>query len=837
MLGRVDVSRYVNGALKLRNFTPLAQGGVERRSGTRFRGAARGAGRLQEFIFSVKQAYVLEFTHGKIRFYRDGAQIKNLDTSVYEIFTPYTLEDVDQLYFAQSADVLYIQHPKYQTRTLIRRGDTDWTLGLYETRDGPYLGKVVDGVEMRISNVVDTAELKSDVDVFEAGTTPAGDVGEFVQFQEDDQWRLGKITQWINKRHVVIQYMTNIMLGAEQADLVAAKAPVSVPYGRVSPVNKLTFTTPNVLASNSATVFTSNDVGKVVRVYETTPTAWTNETSSGTSGYLWYLLKIFNTTSSMASAVITPYKDYNVSQVRLTMSNRKTTATLTASQSTFVATDVNRQFRLNYNSAITWGKITGYTSPTVVSVELKESMPLDQDQRDNSSDPTVVQLSNNGATFDWKLGAWSETTGWPACATFHQSRLWFARTDTEPQSLWATQPEDYDNMATTDVDSAVLDTSAISITLASNQANEIVWLSSGKVLLVGTISSEWQIKPDSNIGDAISPKNIRASSDTDYGSRTSTRALRTGSSTLFLQPSGSKVRDLYYDFGTDSFVARDLTVVAEHILRDGGGAKQIMYQKEPNSMVWAVRNDGKLAALTLEKDQEVYAWHLHELGGTNAKVISAAVVPDPTTQASILYLLVCRTIAGVTSYFVESLDPSFDGLKSSIFFVDAGLSYTGDPVTAVGGLDHLNGEEVDVVADGVHIGKQTVASGQVQLDDPAREVHAGLPFTSILTLLPPVTQTRIGTGIARVQRPCEVGVRVHQSMELLYGPSESDLSVFSFKDSDTPMNDSAALFSGIKVFNANHDPDREGLITFSQERPYPLTILSVVVSTAVSERV
>lgn len=826
MVGRVDVTRYANGVKKLRNFIALPQGGVERRPGTRYRGTAQMPGRLQEFIFSVKQSYVLEFTPGRVRFYRAGAQILNVDTSAYEVSTPYTADDIADLYFAQSADVLFIMHPDYQTRTLSRRGETDWALELWETRDGPYDTRTINDVEMTVSGLVDVAELEASVNTF-----VSGDVDKFVQFQEDDQWRLGKIKEYLSPTKVTIHYMTNIMLGVDQSDLVGATGPVTPAFGRVSPAAKLVYGTPVASSVNSSLsgVFTTNDIGKVIRVFDAAPTI-------STSGYKWYLATEFTSTTAMKATLISPYLDYNVTTTRIKMTNRVTTAALVASRSTFVATDVNRQFRLNYNSAITWGVIKEVSNATVCQVLLKESVPLDQDQRDNSLDPLVVQLSNNGTTNNWKMGAWSETTGWPSCATFHQGRLWFARTNHQPQSLWGSQTDDYDNMATTELDSTVLDTSSIDITLASNQANEIVWLSSGKVMLVGTISSEWQIKPDSNIGDALSSRNIRASSDTDYGSRTGTKAIRSGSSTLFLQPSGNKIRDLYYDFGTDSFVAKDLTIVSEHILRDGGGAKQIFYQKEPNSLVWAIRNDGKLAALTLERDQEVYAWHLHELGGADTKVISGAVIPDESSEASVLYLLVSRTIAGITTYFVESLDPLFSGDKDEAYFVDAGLSYSGPPVSTVTGLDHLDGMDVDVVADGVYVGPQIVSGGAITLEDAAATVHAGLGYRSLMTLLPPITQTRLGPGISRVQRPVEVSVRVHETMELNFGPTEEDQSLYSFKTSTTPMNDSADPFTGFAVFNANHSPDRDGLITFSLARPYPLTILSTISSVVISDR-
>ena len=74
MFGRTDISKYNSAVSQLKNFHILPQGGVQRRSGTRYVGEigdSLNAGRLISFIFSDEQAYILLFEDLVIRIYRN----------------------------------------------------------------------------------------------------------------------------------------------------------------------------------------------------------------------------------------------------------------------------------------------------------------------------------------------------------------------------------------------------------------------------------------------------------------------------------------------------------------------------------------------------------------------------------------------------------------------------------------------------------------------------------------------------------------------------------------------------------------------------------------------
>jgi hypothetical protein len=125
LYSRVDIDRYNSSLRTARNFIIHPTGGASNRPGTKFVGAAHnGSDRaiLQEFVFSRTQAYVLEFGNFYIGFYTDGNVISS-GGSPYTITSPYSINDVEDLRFESSADVIWITHPSYQTRTLTRYGN------------------------------------------------------------------------------------------------------------------------------------------------------------------------------------------------------------------------------------------------------------------------------------------------------------------------------------------------------------------------------------------------------------------------------------------------------------------------------------------------------------------------------------------------------------------------------------------------------------------------------------------------------------------------------------------------------------------------------------------
>jgi len=173
--GRADLSRYLTGCKKLENFIILPQGGVTRRPGTKFINEVKHSSKLTclvPFQFSTTQAYILEFGDLYIRIYKDGGRIADV-----EKVTTYTENELPDLKFTQSADVLYIVHPSHAPAKLSRTSHTAWDLADVDWKDGPY-GEEIEGISLTPSGFGGAITLTASAAIF-----VATDVGRLLRFK------------------------------------------------------------------------------------------------------------------------------------------------------------------------------------------------------------------------------------------------------------------------------------------------------------------------------------------------------------------------------------------------------------------------------------------------------------------------------------------------------------------------------------------------------------------------------------------------------------------------------------------------------------------------------
>lgn len=514
-----------------------------------------------------------------------------------------------------------------------------------------------------------------------------------------------------------------------------------------------------------------------------------------------------------------PYLEQNSTATTLTPTHKTGTATISASAATFVSTDVGRWIRIRHGDI--WGaaKITAYSSATSVTVQVYDQFPFD----------------NTTASDKWRLGAWSDTTGWPTCVSFFQERLFFAATATKPATLWGSRSGDFPVFSTTNTLGEVIDDSGLNFTLATDQVNAIRWLFSEKRLQIGTSDGPFMLSAGRNF-EAITPTNATISRETTDGTADE-RPVGASRTTLYIDRSRRKLRELGYDYNIDGYSSLDLNLLAEHIT--AGYIKQIVYARSPDNLVWALLQNGELRCMTYEKTQEVIAWHRHIIGGTDAEVKSIGVIPRSDEAEEVLYMVVERTIDGATKQYVEYLESQFDSAKGDLvvnaFFVDSGLSYNGSAVNTISGLDHLEGETVQVFADGAVHPDRVVSSGSISLNRLATKVSVGLPYIAKLRTLDPEVQTQDGPSQGKTRRIERITLRLVDTFNLKFNVNEKDLEIIPFRESTMPMG-SIQLFTGDKRFLVAHTPDRKFELTLQSDTPHPCTILAIMYALNVSER-
>ena len=122
--GRVDNDKYMMGLDTAQNVKVLSQGPLVRRNGSFLVGFVKdylNPPRLLRFIVSVTQSFMLEFGDEYVRFYVDTAAVEDSMNpgQIFELSTPYSLEEVNQLDFSQSEFSLILTHKNHIQQELI----------------------------------------------------------------------------------------------------------------------------------------------------------------------------------------------------------------------------------------------------------------------------------------------------------------------------------------------------------------------------------------------------------------------------------------------------------------------------------------------------------------------------------------------------------------------------------------------------------------------------------------------------------------------------------------------------------------------------------------------
>lgn len=432
------------------------------------------------------------------------------------------------------------------------------------------------------------------------------------------------------------------------------------------------------------------------------------------------------------------------------------------------------------------------------------------------------EVLTNG-TYKWAHSLFSSVEGWPEHGAFWRERLALARDRTIALSVSG----DFENFASKIADEVTAD-SAIVLTLNARQINRIVWMIESDQLVLGTDGDEWLVGPIQS-GQAVGPANITARRRTSYGSR-QVQPVEVGGKVLFIQASGRKMRDYEYDYSTDNYVSSDTTKLASHITNSG--IVDMTYQQEPNSIIWCARADGRLIGLTYDQElgrSDVYGWHPHPM--TNGAVEAVAAMPSPDGTSDDLWLIVRRVINGQTVRYVEWLEPPLDDeeAQSEAFYVDSGLTYRGAPATIISGLDHLEGQTVDVLVDGATHPQLVVAGGQVELRRAGSVVHVGLPCPAKLATMRLNAGAADGTAQGKTQRVTNVVARLHRTLGGKLGPDEDNLDELQFRRPSMPMDQPPALYTGDSEpvpWKGGYTPTQR--IWYINDQPLPATVVALM---------
>lgn len=450
-------------------------------------------------------------------------------------------------------------------------------------------------------------------------------------------------------------------------------------------------------------------------------------------------------------------------------------------------------------------RITGYTSGTVVTGTVTRA------------------IFSTAATKIWAEGAWSARRGYPRAITLHGQRLLFAGTLSQPQSVWGSAVNAFDNFERTTLADA-----GFTYQIAAQQSNAILWVTSQKGLLIGTEGDEW-ILDGGTQGESITASNVRAERRSGHGS-SDIQAIMIGSAVIFVQNGGTVLNEYLFDQNQQGYEAIELTELAEHL----GDERfvQFAYAQNPHSIIWAVTEAGSLLSLTYKRRNQTLAWAKHTT--PDGFFESVTTTPGPLGVHEV-WVTVRRTVAGLTVRTVERMDPYFwskvkSGDTRQLCVGDSAVMAEQTASMTFGGLGHLNGALVNVLADGAIHPPRRVANGSITLERLSTAVVAGLAPLVEIQPMPVEFQLDTGAAFGRRFRVPDIDLKLWKT-----GGSPTYADDLTGKIFDVPMrsaNDTPGvpvpLFTGIRKLPM---PARHGATTgvvLRNNTMLPLNILSMV---------
>ena len=782
---RYELAKYKNGCKTLTNFVPLPQGPVTRRPGTEYIAEVADSTsftRLIPFEFSEEDSYMLEFGPLTIRYYRNGGQIwtpdsatvlllhcdgANLSTTITDdSVTPHTLTCVGNANIKTSQKKFgsaSISIPASGSYVSIP-DHADFNMGTGTFTIDFWLKKIGSTAYVFNHQLVTTPTLDDYVTIAVGSTTTLFKIksgGSTLLSATFAHTALDSSTWY----HIAI-----IRGWDEDSDAVA-----------------MTLNGVSQAISGSPTVFTADATG----------VTWPDYTGIVTIGALY-----------APTEEVWVAGECFIDELRVSKASARWTENFTPP---------SYQYPFGDDSGVVYETTTTYTEAMLPDLQFVQSADV---MYIVHKDIVVRTLTRSGhiswaianVSFTDAPAAWS-AGDYPRTVEFFEDRLVLGGSPDQPDTIWTSHTSAYHTFTVGDAS----EEKAITLTLLARKVNDIQWLSSSRRLLSGTRGEEWWAAGPSDT-EPMTPADHVARKDSAWGSAR-IMPVNIGDIVFYIQQGGRTVRELIYDYQKDKYISSDMNVLAEHLTKDYK-ITAMAYQQQPYQVLWCVRSDGTVLALTYLKEHEVFGWSKHTFGGTDVVVESVAVIPgNPEDE---VWFVVKRTINSLTVRFIEKLkDFNYGTTLADAFFVDCGLTYDSTAATAISGLSHLEGEAVAVLADGLVITGHTVASGAITLATAASKVHIGLANTPEFETLDAVTQDDKGTLQGILKRITNVTVRLVNSMGGVFGPDSSTTDPIPYDDTTTPYT------GWTKDLSFDEGDDVISTVYITCDEPLPLEIAAI----------
>jgi hypothetical protein len=569
--------------------------------------------------------------------------------------------------------------------------------------------------------------------------------------------------------------------------------------------------------------------------------------------------------SSNGNKVYQPYYKFADDDVTLSCSGVTGSVTVTASAPTFVSSMVGERIRWHQVEI----ELTAYTSTTVMTGTIKGTLVGEYDNNPfrTSEGSTTVEVTHvlhgftsaasvtiagagatggiaaanlNGArtitviddnrysfvagaaatesidgggpsvtfsgaalpTRNWLEQVFSVSNGWPGAVAFHEGRLWFAGTPGLPDGLFSSRLFEYFAFEVGDGGTA----DSIQVTLGASQLANIRHLVSNNDLQIFTANAEAAARSPRDV--ALTPANIVIRQQTPYGAGY-VRPYPFDGATLFVQASGSAVREFIFSEASQRYQSTDLNVLSSHLL-DGPVSMDVLYggAERNEQYAYIINSNASVALFYSARSEQLAGWTTWDQGGAGAVGFR-----DLCVLGEDIFAVSQRGAGFYLEKFSANRDMTIDGATTynhaspqSAWVV--GTRYRSQTVSVLCGTYYLGDFPVD-------------ASGNINVGADVTQITVGYNFTFSIKTLPVDLDLQTGSTVGLPKRIVRVFVGLDSALSLSI--SGNKLLLRQVADN---VEDPSESFTGVYEFRLL-GYQKDAFVELLQEEPLPVTVLGM----------
>lgn len=397
---------------------------------------------------------------------------------------------------------------------------------------------------------------------------------------------------------------------------------------------------------------------------------------------------------------------------------------------------------------------------------------------------------------------WSSTRGWAKSATFHEGRLYFGGSKSRPNTIWGSRVIDFFNFNP----GSGLDDESVEATINTNQLNSIVNIVAGADLRIFSTGGEFVVIQSEDA--PVTPSDFLIRPQTRLGTKPGVPIEDLNGASVFVQRQGKSVNAFQFGSNTRSYQVQQISVLSSHLVKNPVdlAARRSTSTDEADRLFIVNGDDGSMSVYSILVGQEVIAPSQFT---TDGEFIAVA------TEISDTYCIVKRTINSTDKYYLEKFDENLtlDSAKSG----GAASSVT---------MDHLEGETVEIVRDGVVEPTQVVPATPftITFDSAATtDFQVGLEYTVQAKTMPTEPVLNSGSVQGVKKRIVQVDALLNETKDLVINGKQISFRNFGVAVLDKPIE----AFTGLKTAHGILGYSATGQITLTQNVPLPMTVLGL----------